>query len=169
MISFQAPARAQIEISVARVTRSLEKMDKRLEASADVVRKYTAQRFEARGFGEWPELAPATIQAKERTGADDPERQLFETGGLMDAITTPGGSGTTPDGPSGWQVVDSSPGGFSRVAFGVDWDNGGWQIPVLLDAGDGVRLPARPIWPTGSEADRMKAEIADVLRGKVVP
>lgn len=105
-----------------------------LTAAASFVREKTRERFEARGFGEWPPLAEATVARKVSSGYADPSRQLYATGNLFESVTS-------AHGPYSFTTLNDT-----WIAFGVDWQNGGWQIPVILSEGDD-RIPARPIYP----------------------
>lgn len=103
------------------------------EATA-FVRERTRQRFEARGFGEWPVLAESTVVRKVSQGYPDPTRQLYATGDLFESVTS-------AHGPYSFTMMHDT-----WAAIGVDWQSGGWQIPVVLSEGDD-RIPARPIYP----------------------
>lgn len=108
------------------------------------VREQTRQRFEARGFGEWPPLAESTVLRKVSLSYPDPERQLFAEGDLFE-------SATSPNGPYSYTILEPT-----FIVIGVDWAEGPWQIPVVLSEGTNdagvnhnVKIPARPIWPPG--------------------
>jgi hypothetical protein len=105
-----------------------------LAAAADYVREQTRQRFEARGFGEWPPLAESTVARKASQGYADPTRQLYASGNLFESVTS-------AHGPYSFTELTST-----FVVIGVDWQVNGWQIPVVLSEGAG-NIPARPIWP----------------------
>jgi hypothetical protein len=122
--------RAQVEMIASQLT------DFRLPltTAAAYVREQTRQRFEARGFGEWPPLAESTVARKKSKGAPDPPRQLYEFGDLYESVSS-------AHGPYSFTVLEPT-----FVLIGVDWQRGGWQIPVLLSEGT-PRMPARPIWP----------------------
>lgn len=105
-----------------------------LAAAAGFVREKTRQRFEARGFGEWPALAESTVARKVSSGYADPTRQLYATGDLFESVTS-------AHGPYSFTTLNDT-----WIAFGVDWQVGGWQIPVILSEGND-RIPARPIYP----------------------
>jgi hypothetical protein len=117
-----------------------------LTLAAAYVREQTRQRYEARGFGEWPPLAESTVARKTSQGNPDPSRQLYAEGDLFESVTT-------AHGPFSFTILEPM-----RVIVGVDWSSGGAQIPVVLSEGTdnaGVghhtHIPARPIWPAGRE------------------
>jgi phage gpG-like protein len=52
---------------------------------ADVVNRSTEQRFQSKGAGTWPPLAPATVEQKARAGK--PAQPLVDTGKLHQSMT----------------------------------------------------------------------------------
>jgi hypothetical protein len=154
MIGVTAPDVRQIDVAVERWTRSITKAHRRLERATEIVYEYTRQRFDLEGMGEWPQLAEATVMRKISEGFANPERILYAEGNLYESMTS-------ANGPYSFRVIDDT-----RAIIGVDWENGGWQIPLLLHEGssDG-RLPARPMWPTGVALEEMKRDIGHVLHG----
>jgi hypothetical protein len=113
-----------------------------LAAAGEFVREQTRQRYEARGFGEWPMLAESTVARKESLGYPDPTRQLYAEGDLFESVTS-------ENGPYSYTVLEPT-----FIVIGVDWSVNGWQIGAVLSQGTddaGVnhttRIPARPIWP----------------------
>lgn len=117
-----------------------------LEEAGKYIREETRQRFESRGFGEWPPLAESTVARKASQGYPDPSRQLYAEGDLFESVTS-------ANGPFSFTILEPT-----RIVLGVDWQEGSWQIPVVLsegtdDAGVGhsTHIPARPIWPPGRD------------------
>ena len=115
-----------------------------LTLAAAYVREQTRQRYEARGFGEWPPLAESTVARKTSQGNPDPSRQLYAEGDLFESVTT-------AHGPFSFTILEPM-----RIVIGADWQVGSWQIPTVLSEGTdnaGVghhtHIPARPIWPPG--------------------
>lgn len=130
-----------------------------LAAAGAYVREQTRQRYEARGFGEWPPLSESTVARKTSQGYMDPPRQLFAEGNLFE-------SATSAHGPYSYTILEPT-----FIVIGVDWAEGPWQIPAVLSEGAGDRvgfdgrlprfprgnhapgwgIPARPIYPPGRE------------------
>jgi phage gpG-like protein len=52
---------------------------------ADIANRSTEQRFQSKGAGTWPPLAPATVEQKARAG--QPAQPLVDTGRLHQAMT----------------------------------------------------------------------------------
>src|ERR1700756_5745233 len=149
--------------NAAREARLLD-MEPELMAATDLVYEATRQWYDSRGGGSWPPLAASTIARKAIQGYADPERPLYAEGNLYE-------SATSPNGPHSFRL----PVGLQGVVIGVDWAEGGWQIPVVHFYGTttagrnhDVTIPARPIWPraaSGEYAAMREAITALMLRG----
>lgn len=144
----------------ARIAR-LHDMRPELIRAAEIVHEGTRQWYDSRGEGTWPELAESTIERKASAGYPEPERPLFAEGNLYESVTSLAG-------PYAFMVMPDD----HTVVIGADWDEGGWQIPVVLSegtenagAGHNTRIPPRPIWPTlGSLADTfLRTEIGTIF------
>jgi hypothetical protein len=155
--------------------RALENMHDPLEGIVGDVHRHTLEQFASWGDVSgtpWEPLAASTIREKEAHHYPAPGWPLVATGALM-------ASATTSEGPfSEGEVLEQ------EAWLGVDWEEGGYQIPVLHQEGvpwtevhrraytraDGVEvgatsymwhLPARPIFTVTDElADKGAARIA---------
>lgn len=160
-------SRARVQMIASRLT----DFSVPLEQAAKLVREETRQRFEMRGLGEWPPLAESTVARKVSAGYPDPTRQLYAEGNLFE-------SATSPNGPYSFTHR-----GLTWVHIGVDWTEGGWQIPLVLSEGAGAggrfpgragasswRIPARPIYPRKYEmANAISRIIRNWVRAPVEP
>ena len=140
----------------ARIAR-LSNLEPELMAGTEAIYAATESWYDSQGDGSWPKLAPSTIASKVSQGYSDPERPLYAEGNLRE-------SATSPNGPRSFRMLV----GLQGVVIGVDWDRGGWQIPVVLSRGTdnagrdhNVRIPPRPIWPghDSLEYGAMRAKI----------
>lgn len=143
----------------ARMAR-LQDLRPEMEKASELIYEHTARWFDSRGEGTWPDLADSTVAGKVSQGYAEPERPLYAEGNLRESVTSPSGPYSSVVYPHDGVVVS------------VDWDVGGWQIPVVLSEGTttaGVGhttvIPPRPIWPvTGSQADlNLRKEVGDVI------
>jgi hypothetical protein len=142
----------------------LTDMDSLLESATDIVYDATEQWFESAGEGTWPELAESTVTSKATQGYSDPGKPLYAAGNLFQSVTS-------PNGPYSFRVHSST----SSISIGADWEEGGYQIPVVLSEGTdsagpahNVRIPARPIWPqhgSGAYSDMMSNIAKLMLQG----
>jgi phage gpG-like protein len=66
-----------------------EHMEPGLASVASMMREAEQRRFDAEGYGEWEQLAPATVARKAAEGLD--YRILRATGALYDSLTQEGG------------------------------------------------------------------------------
>ncbi len=82
---------------------------------------------------QWKPLAPSTIAQKTRRGNPQPSRPLYATGELMRSATSPSGE------HSRLYI------GSNQAVIGINWEQDGHQIPVLLDEGT-EHMAARPIF-----------------------
>jgi hypothetical protein len=132
-----------------------------LEAGTELIYEATRQWYDSAGDGTWPQLAESTIQRKASQGFAEPERILYAEGNLYE-------SATSPSGPYSFRTTT----GQNDVLIGVDWNEDGWQIPVVhyygtdnAGASHNVHIPARPIWPaeTSHEAEEMRLGIGELL------
>jgi hypothetical protein len=156
MITITAIQTASVLARLDALTVALRDMSGALERATDVVYEHTRQWYETAGGETWPPLAESTIQRKASEGYPDPERPLFAEGNLFE-------SATSPYGPYSFRIIEPH-----RAVIGVDWEQDGWQIPVVLAAGndqDGGNIPARPIWHVD---DELRAALEDVLAGDVL-
>ena len=119
-----------------------------LEEATALIYEATRQRFDSGGDGEWPPLAESTVARKASQGAAEPEKILYAFGNLFE-------SATSPSGPYSTQIFPTD----HAVVIGVDWEEHGAQIPMVLSQGDG-HVPSRPIWPN---AETLAPEIAAIL------
>lgn len=128
-----------------------------LAEAGKLVREATRQRFETRGFGEWPPLAESTVIRKQSLGYPDPARQLFAEGNLFE-------SASSAHGPYSYTILEPT-----FIIVGVDWSEGPWQIPVVLSEGND-RLPPRPIWPASrTMVNGVSRIIRNWVRAPVTP
>jgi hypothetical protein len=153
----------RVEITSTGVTQALLRMDARivrmsdhsneLEAATEIVYEATRQWYDGDGGGEWPQLAESTVNRKASQGYSDPERPLYASGNLYE-------SATSSTGPLSFKMHP----GPDSILIGVEWQNGGWQIPVLLSDGTS-RMPARPIWPghASTEYSEMRRKLTDLM------
>lgn len=118
------------------------------------------QWYDSEGNGSWPQLAEATVARKASQGLAEPEKPLFAEGNLYESVTSPSGP---------YSFRHPAPQG---VIVGADWNEDGWQIPVVLSEGtdnsgrgNSTRIPPRPIWPAESsqEGQHIKEEIGLLL------
>lgn len=154
---------SQADIRLSERIAALQDMRPEMELAAGILYEQTRQHFDSQGGGLWPPLAPATVRRKTNAGFGDPERALFEHGDLYESVTS-------PTGPYSYMVFPTN----HSVVVGVDWEEGGWQIPMVLSQGAGMGggfpgrgnwvLPARPIWPNVVE---MTAEIGLILLARI--
>ena len=101
-----------------------------LSRFVDILHRQMAQRFAAEGEGDWPPLAPATV---ERKGHSTIGR---ETDAMMEALTTEGAEGALRE------VLDD------ELIFGINLTNEeGVPYPVIFNDGND-RQPARPLFDT---------------------
>jgi hypothetical protein len=126
----------------AKATR-LSDLSPELEKATELVYSATRAWYDSDGGGRWPPLAASTIRSKQHRGSASPERPLYDTGKLYE-------SATSPSGPYSFKMWT----GLNAVVIGVDWERGGWQIPVVhfygthtAGRGHSTTIPARPIWP----------------------
>lgn len=165
MFQFDMPSEGATQIMVgldARAT-SLEATDAKMEMMEQVVYETTESWFDTHGEGRWPPNAPSTLASKRRKGQGaDP---LVATGDFKD-------SATSAHGPHSFEMRVSD-----GVAFGVDWENGGWQIPVVqfygthnAGASHDVTIPARPAWPAHDSVayTDMREKMRMVMFGRAV-
>jgi hypothetical protein len=121
-----------------------------MEQASELFYDETRAWYDSRGDGTWAPLAASTIAAKISQGRSDPGRPLYAEGNLRE-------SATSASGPYSYRIID-----HRSVIMGVDWDVGGWQIPMILSYGDS-RIPARPIWPEGIHIERLQTEIGKLI------
>jgi hypothetical protein len=141
--------------------RRLEDMTPEMDAAGGAVYAATRSWMESNGDGSWPPLAASTIARKAAQGYGDPERPLYAEGNLFD-------SATSPSGVHAFHINLSE----HSLVLGVDWAEGGWQIPTVLHSGTttagrdhNVTIPARPIWPGlgSSQYSEMRAAITALM------
>lgn len=87
---------------------------------------------------QWKPLAASTIAQKTRRGYSQPARPLYATGELMRSATSPSGAHST-------LFI-----GSNQAVIGINWQENGHQIPVLLDEGT-EHMAARPIFTADDE------------------
>jgi hypothetical protein len=145
----------------------LEDLRPEMETASDLFYEATRSWYESDGSGTWPALAESTVAQKASQGAGDPGRPLFAEGNLF-------ASATSPSGPYSVHAIT----GHSAL-MAVDWNEGGWQIPMVQALGTDPlgpfprgnhpaswRIPPRPIWPRGHVIDLLQAKIGELfLRG----
>ncbi len=127
-----------------------------LTEATGIVYEQTRQHFESAGDGQWPPLAESTIARKASQGVAEPERALYASGNLFESATSPSGPYSTIEHPSPHSVV-----------MGIDWDEDGWQIPMVLSQGTSTAgrghhtvIPGRPIW---APIEAVASEVGTVL------
>lgn len=130
---------------------SLADMHDALEAATEIVYEHERQLFDSWGDGHWPPLAESTIQRKAAQGYGEPQRPLYAMGNLFESVTSPHGPYSTRE------ITDH------QAVIGVDWDNNGYQIPVLHQEGTAT-MPARPIFTLD---DQLVHSIASVVKARV--
>jgi hypothetical protein len=136
-------------------------LDARLDKASDLVYQETAHRFDTEADGEWSGLTESTIAKKESQGYGEPAQALYAEGNLYE-------SATSPNGPYSDRLhIDSAT--AKQVVMLVDWENDGWQIPVVLSEGTetagvdhNIEIPIRPIWPP---AEQMREPVGKILLG----
>lgn len=139
----------------------LEDLGVELDAAANEF--YAAEEvwYSSQGEGSWAPLAASTVDAKSRAGTPDPERALYAWGNLFQSVISSTGPYSVKQHIDPWSIL-----------IAADWDEGGWQIPVVLSegtttAGRGhhTHIPARPIWldDASAEALQMIANIGELL------
>lgn len=128
----------------------------RLEEATNLLYRFTREKFDTLGAGDWAPLAESTIIRKESQGFPDPERPLFASGDLYE-------SATSPYGPYSVLLIEEG-----RALVQVDWDKDGIQIPTLHSQG-AENLPQRRIWPSMDEpiGDALALAIRELLMGRV--
>lgn len=119
-----------------------------LERFMHLLQQMMAERFAAEGEGDWPPLAPATV---ERKGSSVIGR---ETDAMMEALTSDGAEGALRE------VLDD------ELIFGVNLTNeDGFAYPVAFHDGTS-RQPARPLFdPAGMDLRRFSKELQIYLVG----
>lgn len=124
-----------------------------LAKATGVVYEATRQHYET---NDWPPLAESTIARKASQGYAEPDRPLYAEGNLFESATSPSGPYST--------VVHPTP---HSVVLGIDWDVGGWQIPMVLSEGTQTAgrghstvIPSRPIW---APVDETYIEVGTIL------
>lgn len=148
MLKITTSGATQIDLRLSRRIAALRNLRPQLEEATLLVYEATRQRFDSGGDGEWPPLAESTVARKASQGAGEPEKILYEFGNLYE-------SATSPSGPYSTQIFPTD----HAVVIGVDWEEHGHQIPMVLSEGDG-HVPARPIWP---DAEMLMPEVAAIL------
>lgn len=99
----------------------------------DILQRQMAERFAAEGDGDWPPLAPATV---ERKGSAVIGR---ETDAMMEALTTEDAEGALRE------VMED------ELIFGINLTNeDGVPYPVIFNDGSSTGQPPRPLFDTGS-------------------
>lgn len=170
------------QVRLHRIEWALENMHDPLEEIVGDVHRHTAEQFASWGAvsgDPWEHLAASTVRSKRSKGYLTPEWPLVATGDMM-------ASATSSEGPfSEGETLES------EAWLGVDWEENGYQIPVLHQEGvpwrivhrraytraDGTRvgatsylwhLPARPIFTVTDElarqgSDRIVAHVFNPL------
>lgn len=129
-----------------------------LAEATTIIYEATRQHFESAGDGAWPPLAESTVARKASQGMAEPEKALYASGNLFESATSPSGPYSTVTHPTTHSVV-----------MGIDWDEDGWQLPMVLSQGTDTagrghhtRIPSRPIWaPTTEVATEVGALLLD--------
>jgi hypothetical protein len=159
MFGLQSTGASQILAGLALHEARAADIGERLEAASDLIYEETKHRFDTEGDGEWPPLAESTVASKESAGYGEPSKPLVAEGNLFE-------SATSPYGPYS-QRIRTDNAEAQQIVMLVDWENDGWQIPVVQtegtdDAGVGhhTRIPARPIWPP---AEQMREPVRAIL------
>jgi len=175
MFGLKSTGATQMVAALELHARHIEQIDVRLEQASDYIYMQTAHRFDTEGDGSWPALSESTVAKKESQGYPEAARVLYAEGNLYESATSPNGpyserlfvhaathpmignptigtagvSGPIPPMKSTAIAVGGS-GNYHQVVMLVDWENDGWQIPVVLSEGS-EHLPGRPIWPPAEE------------------
>lgn len=147
----------------ARIAR-LHDLGHALEHASDMFYAEVRTWYDSNGDGTWAPLADSTVASKTSQGAGDPARPLYLEGNLYE-------SATSPSGPWSYRIVE-----HDKVVMGIDWDEGGYQIPMILSHGAGEggmfpsgahgpnwSIPARPIWPNVAHLARVRDEIGHLI------
>lgn len=142
--------------------RRLTDLRPEMDAAVSIVRENTQSWYDSDGAGTWAPLAQSTIDRKTSTGYPDPERILYAEGNLYESVVSDAG-------PYSSKVTSSH-----EAIITVDWEENGYQIPVVLSEGTNSAgrgnttvIPARPIWPEDGSIDdtAIRAEIGALLIG----
>ena len=142
-IEYVSEGATQILAANRRRIERLQDLRAPLMEATEVVYTGIREWYDSQGEGTWPPLAESTIARKASQGYSSPSRPLYAEGNLYE-------SATSPSGPYSFRT----PIGNHSVVLGVDWQKGGWQIPVVLSRGtttagrgNRTRIPARRIYP----------------------
>src|ERR1700729_2375132 len=123
MSGFASTGASQMVARLELLAVHAEEISDRLDKASDLIYGETAHRFDTEGDGTWPPLAESTVTKKESQGYGEPAKPLYAEGNLYE-------SATSPNGPYSARLHTDSA-GTQQVVMLVDWENDGWQIPVV--------------------------------------
>lgn len=82
----------QLERALTRIVSASKNFTEPFELVGEDVRKFTNERFDNEGYGDWPPLAPSTIARKIRLYGN-PKTILKASESLVDSLTIKGAAG----------------------------------------------------------------------------